>query len=240
MAGGGKYKRVLVKLSGESLCRAGRGVLDAEAMAAVVGETRPLVEAGLQVALVVGGGNMIRGRKLAAAAGIRQTTADYMGMLATVINGIALRDCLETAGLRSRVLSAFPIGSFVETFSPERALWHLEQGRTVVFVGGTSCPFFTTDTCAALRASEISADVLIKATKVDGVFDADPAESPDARKFDRLTYQQVLERRLAVMDVAAISLCRDNGVPIIVLDLFQPGHLADAASGKPVGTLVTD
>ena len=229
-----------MKLSGQSFCTAGGLGIDGGALAAVVAEIRPLVAGGIQVGVVVGGGNFVRGKELSRIGAIHRTTADTMGMLATVSNGLALRDALESGGIPARVLGAFPIAGACEAFSRERAAACLDEGCVVIFVGGTGCPFFTTDTCAALRASEIGAEVLLKATKVDGVFDSDPAENPAARRYDRLTYQQVLEQQLGVMDMAAIWLCRQSRIPIVVLQLLKSGSLAAAARGRKVGTLVTE
>jgi len=235
-----RTRRVLVKLSGESFCVEGESGFDADALATVVGEIRPVVEAGIELALVVGGGNFVRGRDLAGIPAIHRATADTMGMLATVSNALALRDVLADAGIDADVLSAFPVGGLVETFRRARAVSLLAEGRVVIFGGGTGNPFFTTDTCAALRATEIDADILLKDTKVDGVFDSDPKKYPAACKYDRLTYQQVLEQRLGVMDVAAISLCRERSIPIVVFQLLKLGSLAAAATGREVGTRISE
>ena len=234
------YRRVLAKLSGESLCAEGGFGIDGGAVATVVGEIRPVVEAGVELALVVGGGNFIRGRDLSGIPAIHRATADTMGMLATVSNALALRDALADQGVRARVLSAFAVGGLVETFNRARAVSLLADGHVVIFGGGTGNPFFTTDTCAALRAGEIAAEVLLKATQVDGVFDSDPKENPTARKHDRLTYEQVMDQRLGVMDMAAVSLCRENRIPIVVFRLLKLGSLLAAATGREVGTLVTE
>ena len=233
------YRRVLVKISGEAFCTPGGFGVDAEAMQAVVAELRPLHEMQVQVGLVVGGGNFVRGRTLARAEFMQRATADAMGMLATVMNGLALQDALEHAGVAARVLSAIPTAGVCEPYARRRALSHLDKRRVVLLVGGTGSPFFTTDTCAALRASELDADVLLKATKVDGVFSADPLTHPDAQKFERLTYGQVLGEQLGVMDLAAVSLCMQSRIPVIVLRLATPGNLLAAVRGETVGTTIS-
>jgi uridylate kinase len=240
MTGSAQYRRILVKLSGESFSAASGLGFDPAAASKVIEELRPLLADDVQIALVVGAGNFIRGRHLADAPEIRKTTADYMGMLATVINGLALRDALESAGIPARVLSAFDLPPMAEPFNPGVAAEYLDAGCVVIFVGGTGCPFFTTDTCAALRANEIGAEALVKATKVDGVFDSDPQVNASAKKYDRLTYRQVVADRLGVMDLVAVELCQEHHLPIIVLELLKPGNLAAAVRGEPVGTLVAD
>ncbi len=241
-----RYKRVLVKLYGESLCRPGGFGIDPAAVTQVADELMPIVKMGVEVGLVVGGGNFIRGKDLTAPAesgesiDIQRGTADYMGMLATVINALALRDVLESRGISTRVQSAVTMTALAEPFIPLRAKRHLEKGRVVIFAAGTGSPFFTTDTCAALRSREIGAEVLIKATKVDGVFDCDPATNPDAKKYDRLSYHKVITDQLGVMDMTAISMCMESKIPILVLQLSRPGSLAEAICGKDVGTLVTE
>lgn len=235
-----KYKRVLLKLSGQSLCLPPAGGIAPEAVASVVGEIAPLVQMGVQTAIVTGGGNFLRGRDLANNLSIHPTTADYMGMLATVMNAVALRDTLEAAGLGARVLSAIPVPAICEPFIRRRAIRHLQKGRIVILAGGTGSPFFTTDTCASLRACEIEAQVLLKATKVDGVFDSDPTENPNAKRHSRLTYNKVLEDRLGVMDLTAVSMCMNNHIPIIVFRVTAPGNLAAVVCGEDVGTLVCD
>ena len=232
------YKRVLLKISGEGLCSKGSG-LDAPAIAAVVQEILPVVKMGVQLGLVVGGGNLVRGRQLADNPNIQRATADYMGMMATVINGLALRDCLEAAGIPARVLSAIPVTSVCEQWNYHRAAYHLEAGRVIILAGGTGSPFFTTDTCAALRASEIGAQVVLKATKVDGIFDSDPMTHPAAKRYAKLTYPKVLADKLGVMDLTAISLCMENNIPIVVFKLSTPGNLAGVIRGESIGTLVT-
>ena len=233
-----KFKRVLIKLSGEALAGPqGFGIdpLQAEALASTIGEVRSL---GIDVALVIGAGNLWRGRS-GIQRGMDRATADYMGMLATVMNAMALMDAMERGGLVTRVQSALEMRAVAEPYIRRRAIRHLEKGRVVIFGGGTGNPYFSTDTAAALRAMEIGADVLIKATKVDGVYDADPVKHPDAVRFEHLTYIETINRRLQVMDSTAISLCMDNNLPILVLDLWQAGALVKAMYGEKVGTLVT-
>jgi uridylate kinase len=234
-----KYKRVLLKISGESLCPAGAPVVDAGAISALVEEIKPVVDMGVQIALVVGGGNIIRGKMLAENVAIQRATADYMGMMATIINALALQDCLGAAGIPATMMSAIPMTSLCEEWNRINALSLLESGRMVVLAGGTGSPFFTTDTCAALRAGEIGAEVLLKATKVDGVFDSDPVKNPAAKKYDKLTYQKVLAETLGVMDLTAVSLCMANKIPIIVFKLSTPGNLAGVIQGKNIGTVIT-
>lgn len=235
-----QYRRIVVKLSGESLCAGGGFGVDASCLSSLAAELSSVAAGGVQLGLVVGGGNFLRGRHLQDDPQIQRVTGDQMGMLATVINALALRDALARAGATARVMSAVPMGTVCEPFNRAKAVRHLEKGRVVLFAGGTGHPFFTTDTCAALRALEIDADVLLKATKVDGVFDSDPAKNPDAKKYDRLTYLQILQDRLGVMDLAAIGLCMERKLPILVCQLSAPGNLARAVAGERVGTLVSD
>jgi uridylate kinase len=233
-----KFKRVLIKLSGEALAGVqGFGIdpLQAESLAVTIGEVRNL---GIDVALVIGAGNLWRGRS-GIQRGMDRATADYMGMLATVMNAMALMDAMERSGLVVRVQSALQMQAVAEPYIRRRAIRHLEKGRVVIFGGGTGNPYFSTDTAAALRAMEIGADVLIKATKVDGVYDADPVKNPGAIRFDNLTYIETINRRLQVMDSTAISLCMDNNLPILVLNLWEEGTLVKAMYGEKVGTLVT-
>lgn len=233
------YRRVLVKVSGEAFCAPGGFGIDAGAIKAVVGELAPLREMQVQVGLVVGGGNFLRGKALSEIESVTRATADAMGMLATVMNALALQEALEHAGITTRVLSAVSTGSFCESYDRRRAIRHLQAGRLVILAGGTGSPFFTTDTCAALRACELGADAVLKATKVDGVFDADPVTTPTAKKFNRLTYREVLARQLGVMDLAAVSLCMESQIPVIVFRLGKSGNLATAVRGKPVGTIIS-
>ncbi len=232
------YKRVVLKVSGESLGSSSGIGLDAGALDYLISELLPVVKMGVQTAVVVGGGNILRGRNLADNPAIRRTTADYMGMMATVMNALALQDSLEARGAAVAVMSAIAIPSVCQTWNRRDALAHLEAGRVVLLAGGTGSPFFTTDTCAAQRACELGAEVLLKATKVDGVFDRDPMTDPAAHRYDRLTYQKVLADGLGVMDLAAISLCMQAGIPIVVFKLSVAGNLANAVAGKDVGTTV--
>lgn len=240
MVGPRGYKRVLVKLSGESFCQPGGSGIDAESVAAVVQEIALVIKRGVQVALVVGGGNFLRGRDLAAVPEVEPATADYMGMMATVMNAIALRDVMESRGLAARTMSAISMPAVCEPFIRHRALRHLETGRAVILAAGTGSPFFTTDTCAALRAIELKAEVLMKATKVNGVFDADPVLHPKAKRYRRLSYQQVLADRLAIMDLTAISLCMEKKMPLLVFALGRKGNLDRAVRGLNIGTLICE
>jgi uridylate kinase len=234
-----KYKRILLKLSGEALAgQQGYGIdpLEAERLAERVAEVRNL---GVDVAIVIGAGNLWRGRT-GIQRGMDRATADYMGMLATVMNALALMDAMERTGLVTRVQSAVEMHAVAEPYIRRRAIRHLEKGRVVILGAGTGNPYFSTDTAAALRAMEIGADVVIKATKVDGVYDSDPLKNPNAVKFARLSYMETINRRLQVMDSTAISLCMDNHLPILVLNLWQPESLRKAVLGEEVGTLVMD
>ena len=233
-----KYNRVLLKLSGEALAgNAGFGI-DAEVVNRLTDQVRRVTEMGVAVGLVIGGGNIVRGTQ-ASAKGMDRVSADYMGMLATIINSLALQDLLEKKGVDTRVMTAIRMEQIAEPYIRRRAVRHLEKGRVVIFAGGTGNPYFSTDTAAALRAIEMHADVLIKATKVDGVYSADPHRVADAELYRELTFQDVVARELAVMDTAAVSLCRDNRLPIIVLNIEQPGAIAAALRGESVGTLVS-
>ncbi len=238
--GEARYHRVLVKISGESFCKPGSSGIDPEAVGELVDEIVPLTEMGVRVALVVGGGNIIRGRDLTEDLGIDAVTGDYMGMLATVINALALRDAMGAKSIPARVMSAIPMSQVCEPFIRGRALHHLEKNRVVILGGGTGSPFFTTDTCASLRARELNAEVLLKGTKVDGVFDCDPVSNPNARKYDRLTYQKVLEDRLAIMDLTAISMCMEKKIPVVVFALSKKGNLLRLICGQDVGTLISE
>ena len=238
-----KYKRVLLKLSGESLRSRNTETIDAPGVEAVVEELLPVWQMDVQIGLVVGGGNVIRGRDLQSQdtpPQIRRATADHMGMLATVINALALHDALEAHGVSARTLSAISMTGVCEPFDARRAVHHLENGRVGLFAGGTGSPFFSTDTCAALRASEIGAEVLLKATKVGGVFDSDPEKNDSAKRYDRLTYQKVLADRLGVMDLTAIAMCMESRIPIIVFELAKPGNLAAVVRGEKIGTLISE
>lgn len=231
------YRRVLLKLSGEALMGRGEYGISADVVERLAGEIRELVEARVQVALVVGGGNIFRGIGLAGR-GMDRVTGDQMGMLATVINALALQDAVEHAGLNARVMSAVRINQVCEDYIRRRAIRHLEKGRIVIFAAGTGNPFFTTDSAASLRAIEINADLMLKATKVDGIYSADPFTDTSATRYTHLTYDEVIDQRLGVMDTTAIVLCRDNGMPLRVFDINKPGDLMDIAMGADVGTLV--
>lgn len=234
-----KYKRVLLKLSGESFCKAGSFGIDGENLESLAERIIHIKKIGTQVAIVVGGGNFLRGETFSKSSHIPRHTADYMGMLATVINACALQETLERNGQPTRVLSAIEISAICEPFIRRRAIRHLEQNRITILAGGTGNPFFSTDTCAALRASELDADVLIKATKVDGVYDDDPVKNPKAKLFDKLTYQEVLNMNLKVMDLSAISMCSEKKIPIIVLNIFQTGNITKALLGEKIGTIIS-
>jgi uridylate kinase len=232
-----EYRRVLLKLSGEALMGdVGYGI-DPVVIEALAEQVRSVSQAGVEVAIVVGGGNIFRGFT-AATKGMDRAQADYIGMLATVMNALALQDVLEKYGVYTRVMSAIDMQSVAEPYIRRRAIRHLEKGRVVIFAAGTGAPYFTTDTTAALRALEIGADCIMKATKVDGVFDSDPKENPDAQKFDELDYIDVLQRGLKVMDATAISLGMDNDLPIMVFNMEVPGNIERALRGERVGTIV--
>jgi uridylate kinase len=235
-----KYKRVLIKLSGESFCRPGSFGIEAEPLESIAERILRLSQAGLQVAIVVGGGNFLRGATFSNKSHIPRTTADYMGMLATVINACALQETLEKLGQPTRVCSAIEVAAICEPFIRRVAIRHLELGRVVILAGGTGNPFFSTDTCAALRASELNAELMIKATKVDGVYTDDPIKNPQAVLIKSMTYQDVLSQNLKVMDPAAISLCRENRIPIIVLNIFGEGNITLALQGESVGTRISE
>lgn len=233
-----RYKRILLKLSGEVLAD-GNDHIAAKVSNDIALQIKAIHALGVQVAVVIGGGNIWRGLT-ASHAGMDRTTADYMGMLATVINGLALQDALERNGVYTRVQTAIEMKNVAEPFIRRRAIRHLEKGRVVIFVAGTGNPYFSTDTTAALRASEIGAEIVLKATKVDGIYDSDPKKNPKAKRYTRITYTEALSRRLKIMDSTAFSLCMDNHVPIIVFDMFKKGNLKRVATGEAVGTLVTE
>ncbi len=238
LPGKSRYKRVLLKLSGEVLQnRETRLSIDPHTVRTVAKRIQAARAMGVQIAVVIGGGNIFRGG-VGQALGIDRNTGDYMGMLATVINALALQDALEKSGVATRVQTAIEMKEIAEPFIRRRALRHLEKGRVVIFGGGTGNPYFTTDSAAALRASEIGAAALLKATKVDGVYSDDPAQNPKARRYRSLTFQQALTSRLKVMDSAAFSLCMENNIPIIVFDFFKTGNIERVLAGQPVGTLV--
>ena len=232
------YRRIVLKLSGEALAGSQGYGVDPAVLERIARETREVTVLGVQVAIVIGGGNIFRG-VAASAGGMDRSTADYMGMLATVINALALQDALEKSGLQTRVLSAIEMRAVAEPYIRRRAIRHLEKGRVVIFAAGTGNPFFTTDTAGALRAIEIGAEAIMKATKVDGIYSADPKHDSGAQRLDRTTYRDVLNRRLEVMDTTAISLCMDNKLPIVVFDLTRSGNIARIVCGEPVGSIVT-
>jgi len=233
-----RYRRIVLKLSGEAFQRKPAGLsIDPAVTTAIAERIRTVRRLGVQVAVVVGGGNIFRGVS-GAAHGIDRNSGDYMGMLATIINALALQSALEKIGLATRVQTAIEMRQVAEPFILRRALRHLEKGRVLIFAGGTGNPYFSTDTAAALRASEIGADVLLKATKVDGIYSADPLLNPRARRYKRLSYREALARSLKVMDGAAFSLCMENRIPIIVFDFFEPGSIEGVVAGKRIGTVV--
>jgi uridylate kinase len=232
-----KYRRILIKLSGEALGGENGNSICPEAVHDIARQIQQVQKLGVEVVIVVGGGNIFRGLQ-GSERGIDRATGDYMGMLATVINGLALQDALEKLGVATRVQSAITMSQVAEPFIRRRAMRHLEKGRVVIFGGGTGNPFFSTDTAAALRANEIGAEVILKATKVDGVYDSDPKKNPKAKRYAQITYQEALVRQLKVMDSTAFSLCMDNRMPIIVFDLFAPNNLVRVVKGETVGTLV--
>ncbi len=233
------YKRIVLKLSGEALQgRLGFGI-DPQVLDSLARQVKEIKELGVEVTVVVGGGNIFRGLKTSATTGMERATADYMGMLATAINGLALQDAFERLDVPCRVQTAIEISKVAEPYIRRRAIRHLEKGRVVIFVGGIGSPYFTTDTTAALRGMEIGADVVFKATNVDGVYSADPTKDPSAKKYTKLSYMEVLKKGLKVMDATAVSLCMDNKVPIVVFNLNQPGNIRRAVCGEPVGTMVT-
>jgi uridylate kinase len=235
-----KYKRILLKLSGEVLQNKERGLsIDPDVLAAMAERVRAITDMGVEVAIVIGGGNIFRGLS-GQERGIDRSSGDYMGMLATIINALALQNAMERAGVQTRVQTGISMPRVAESFIRRRAVRHLEKGRVVIFGGGTGNPYFSTDTAAALRASEIGADALLKATKVDGVYTADPMTHPDATRYTSLTYKEALTQSLGVMDAAAFSLCMENDIPIIVFDFFDEGALLGVVQGRDVGTVVGD
>ena len=232
------YNRILLKLSGEALMGEQTYGIDPAVATRIAQDIAEIQALGVQTGVVIGGGNIFRGLA-ASARGMDRSTGDYMGMLATVINALALQDALEHAGVPTRVLTAIEMRAVAEPFIRRRAIRHLEKGRVVVFAAGTGNPYFTTDTAAALRAMEMKAEVILKATKVDGIYTADPVKHPDATRYEKISYLQVLQERLQVMDATAISLCMDNKLPIIVFNLKTPRNIKRVVMGEPVGTLVT-
>jgi len=231
------YKRILLKLGGEALSKPGGDGIDPDEAAFLAQKIKAVKDMGVEVAIVIGGGNLWRGRD-GIERGMEQATADHMGMIATVMNGLALQDALERAGVYTRVQSAVEMRAIAEPYIRRRAMRHLEKGRVVIFAGGTGNPYFTTDTAGALRAMEIDANVMIKATKVDGVYDSDPQTNPNAVKFEHITYIDALNQRLRALDSTAISLCMENDLPILVLNLWQTGSLEKAMLGEPIGTVI--
>jgi uridylate kinase len=238
-AAGLHYRRVLLKLSGEALMGSGSFGIDPEVVRILSDELASVHALGIELALVVGGGNIFRGVK-AASAGMDRVSGDHMGMLATLINSLALQDQLEQRGVQTRVLSAIELRQVAEPFIRRRAIRHLEKGRVIILAAGTGNPYFTTDSAAALRAMEIKAEVLLKATKVDGIYDADPTSNPGAKKIPRISYREVLERGLKVMDATAISLCMDNKLPIVVFNIRQDGNIRRVIHGEPIGSVVSE
>ena len=234
-----RYKRVLLKLSGEALMGDGKYGIDQPTLEAIAAQVVEALKLGVEIGVVVGGGNIFRGIA-GSASGMDRSSADYMGMLATVMNALALQDALEKMGAKTRVQSAIAMQELCEPYIRRRAVRHLEKGRIVIFAAGTGNPFFTTDTAASLRAMEIGADVIMKATKVDGVYTADPKKDPTATKFERLTYIDVLKKGLQVMDSTAISLCMDHKLPILVFDMTDPSNIVRAIRGDAIGTIVAD
>ncbi len=234
-----KYRRVLLKLSGEALMGDESYGIDPKVIDRLANEVAELCKQGAEIAIVIGGGNIFRGTGLAAA-GIDRVTADHMGMLATIMNSLAMQDALERVNLHARVMSALKINEVCEDYIRRRAVRHLEKGRVIILAAGTGNPFFTTDSAASLRAIELGAELLIKATKVDGVYSSDPIKNKDAVRYDELNYDEVIERKLGVMDTTAVVLCRDNHMPLRVLDMTKPGSLLKAAQGENEGTLLSN
>jgi uridylate kinase len=232
------YRRILLKLSGEALLGSRQYGVDPNFCAFIAAQVAEVHQLGVEIGIVVGGGNIFRGLA-AAAKGMDRATGDYIGMLATVMNALALQDAIEKAGVPTRVMSAIAMSAIAEPYIRRRAVRHLEKGRVIILAAGTGNPYFTTDTAAALRAVEIGAEVILKATKVDGVYDSDPVTNPDAKRYERLTYSQMLAQRLGVLDATAVSLCMENDTPIIVFDLNKPENITRVAAGESVGTLIT-
>ena len=234
-----KCKRILLKISGESFCHPGGFGIDDSQCISIAEKIHRVAKLGIEVAVVNGAGNILRGEAFSKNSAIPRYTADYMGMLATIINSCALQETLEKIGQPTRVLSAIEVAAVCEEFIRRKAIRHLELKRVAILAGGTGNPFFTTDTCAALRASELDVDLLIKATKVDGVYDKDPVKHPDAKLYDQISYDDVLKKNLRIMDQSAISLCKENNIPIIVLNIFKSDNIIKAVKGEKVGTLIS-
>ncbi|HWB20853.1 MAG TPA: UMP kinase [Phycisphaerales bacterium] len=230
---------MILKISGESFAKSGQHGIDAEELNLIANEILDATRSGTQIAVVVGGGNIIRGAALAKEGSINQSTADYMGMLGTVINGMALKESLENLGQQTRLMTAMEIPAVGERFIRARALRHFEKGRVLVLAAGTGNPFFTTDTCAALRGTELDADILLKATKVDGVYTADPKKDKTATRYDRLTFSEAVERKLAVMDLTALTMCMERRLPVMVFDFKRSGNIRRVVEGENLGTLLT-
>ncbi len=235
-----KFKRILLKLSGEALMGSKSFGLDPSMLEHISDEIVEIKKLGCEIGIVIGGGNIFRGLKMSETTGVDRVTADHMGMLATIMNSLALQDCLEKRGIFTRVLSAIRMEQIAESFIRRRAIRHLEKGRVIILAAGTGNPYFTTDTAGVLRAVEIRADAVFKATKVDGVYDSDPVKNSNAKKFDVISYDEVLSRHLKVMDATAITLCAENKLPIFVFNLFTSGNLIKAVSGENVGTLIRE
>ncbi len=233
------YKRVLLKISGESFCKRGEMGIDPDALSHIASEIVMAAASGIQIAVVTGGGNMIRGADLSARLEIDQSTTDYMGMLGTVINGMALKERLEQLGQPARLMSAIDLPALAESFVRKRALRHFEKGRIVILAAGTGNPFFTTDTCASLRATELNCDVLLKATKVDGIYTDDPTRNPDATKYDSLSFKEAVEKQLGVMDITAMSMCMEQNLPIVVFNYQEAGNIRRVVEGDVIGTTVS-
>ncbi len=235
----GKPNRVLLKLSGEAFCEPGGFGIDTKELGIITNEIKEALSAGAQIAVVVGGGNIIRGAELAKSGDIQQATADYMGMLGTVMNGAALKEKLDSIGVSSRVMSALDIKAVAEPFIRHRAIRHLEKGRVIILAAGTGNPFFTTDTCAALRATELDCDLLIKATKVDGVYSADPNKDPNATRYSELSFSEAINKKLAIMDMTALAMCQERKIPVLVFDFKIPGNIRRVIEGDEIGTLLS-
>lgn len=232
-------RRVLLKLSGEALGKSGAGSgIDVGELRLIASEIKDALASGASIAVVVGGGNMIRGAELAKEGLVHQASADYMGMLGTVMNGIALKEALESVDVPARCMTAIDIPAVAESFIRGRALRHMERGRVVILAAGTGNPFFTTDSCAALRAIELECEAVLKATKVDGVYDADPNTNPDAKRYESLTFAEAIEKQLAVMDMTALAMCQEHHVPVIVFDFKASGNIRKVIEGQPIGTLI--
>ena len=233
-----QYKRVLLKISGESFCKPNGFGIEPDQLDHIARELELAVDTGVQIAVVVGGGNIIRGAELAKQGHIQQATADHMGMLGTVINALALKEKLLSMDVECRVMSAIEIRAVAEIFIRSRAVRHMEKGRVIILAAGTGNPFFTTDTCAALRATELDCDLLLKATKVDGVYTADPKKDPTATRYDVITYNEAMQKNLRIMDMTAIAMCNEHEVPVLVFDFRQSGNIARAVRGEKIGTLL--